>query len=154
MERLLVELTEELQEFKHQGAIVQREQKVEIRELREMLEKEKFERREAAHTLRYEFEEAARHKTPALMPLVHAAKEEHQGNDAVQHAMILELRDHVERIKSGLLCVDQAYQSLCRNCLQDQKHRAPQRTEPRRAIAGGKGQAGLLADALLNAAIP
>jgi len=109
---MLKSLAAEIAALRRHGVNCERERCMEIQELRDLLEKQRAERKDTISRLRYEFEEFVHKKIDMLMKHIHEMKQSEGDDDALQQAQIDLINSNLEKLKKNLFHVQNSWGKL------------------------------------------
>mmetsp|Transcript_131825 Transcript_131825/g.256801 ORF Transcript_131825/g.256801 Transcript_131825/m.256801 type:complete len:184 (-) Transcript_131825:44-595(-) len=110
-------VSDEVDAVKRFIAAEDEKRRVEIEDLRRDQEQERFERRDALNSLRYEFEEFVRRKIDKVLEEVTEMKRMSRRDDSQQQQQINHLIADFDRLKENLFAVQSSWGKLVNNCV-------------------------------------
>mmetsp|Transcript_131636 Transcript_131636/g.262702 ORF Transcript_131636/g.262702 Transcript_131636/m.262702 type:complete len:221 (+) Transcript_131636:103-765(+) len=109
---MLKSLAAEIAALRRHGVNCERERCMEIQELRDLLEKQRAERKDTVSRLRYEFEEFVHKKIDMLMKHIRDMKQSEGADDAKQQAQIDLIDSNLEKLKKNMFHVQNSWGKL------------------------------------------
>jgi len=109
---MLKSLAAEIAALRRHGVNCERERCMEIQDLRDLLERQRAERKDTISRLRYEFEEFVHKKIDMLMKHIHDMKQSEGADDALQQAQIDLIDSNLEKLKKNLFHVQNSWGKL------------------------------------------